>query len=139
MKILLTQEESQHLIDLGVPKENAAIKSLNTVFGTNTLSSEYPGFGAETISTDIVEYRFTLDDFLKGEILPKEIIVKGEIAELCFDWNSQIKRWCAAYSWLSEEYESHEEELIDALYNLTCWYYGEFLKSEKQYGTEIQK
>lgn len=131
MKIILTIEETQRLIELGVPKEKATIKYLNTVLGTNTLSSCFPGLGAETVATDIMEYIFILQDFLNGEILPKEIEINGEIAELCFDWNSQIKQWCAAYAWLSEEYESHEEELIDALYNLACWYYGEFLKQNK--------
>lgn len=71
---------------------------------------------------------FTLDDLL--EVLPKEIGVKGEVADLCFDWDSGVKRWCADYAWLSEENTSLEKELIDALYGLACWYYGEYLKQD---------
>lgn len=117
MKTELTPEQSQHLINLGVPKEKASINKL------------YYSNKNHCIERRII---FKLEDFLNGEILPKEIKNDGEIADLCFDWNSETKQWCAAYSWLSEEYESHEEELIDALYELACWYYGEFLKKEKK-------
>lgn len=109
MKTKLTKEESQHLIDLGVPKEKASDK----------ISYGFAGYYSI----------FRIEDFLNEEILPKEIEVNGEIAELCFDWNSKAKRWCAAYSWMCEEYEAWEEELIDAFYQLACWYYSDYLKN----------
>lgn len=137
MKTELTKEESQHLISLGVPKVKASkvewarirdsrgdkIPKEEQLRGVDDKPFSAQTVGFISYSTDDI---FALDDFLNGEILPKEIEINGEIAELCFDWNSQIKRWCAAYSWSSEEYESHEEELIDALYRLACWHYGKY-------------
>lgn len=109
MKTKLTEKESQHLINLGVPKEKAGI--------------------SEDMYGPVL---FKLEDFLNEEILPKEIEIDGEIAELSMDWNYKPKRWCAAYSWYSDEFETWEEELIDALYKLAIWYYGEYLKNKKK-------
>lgn len=68
---------------------------------------------------------FTLTDFLK--ILPKEI---NEIEPLIIEWSVLTKKWFTYYD--SCEQGGNAEELIDALYQLTCWYYGEFLKNEKK-------
>lgn len=141
MKTRLTPEESQHLIDLGVPKEKASkvawaritdikgdkIPENEQMKGVSDKPFSVWHVGFESFSTDDI---FTLTDLL--EILPKEIEVNGEIADLCFDWNSETKRWCAAYAWLSEEFCAQKKELIDTLYQLACWYYGEYLKSEKK-------
>lgn len=113
MKTTLTTVESQHLISLGVPKEKASR------INCNPWTKEYT-------------HIFKLKDFLNGEILPKEIKVNGEIANLCFDWNFITKRWGAAYSLIYEVCKSYEEELIDSLYQLACWYYGEYLKSKEK-------
>lgn len=121
MEPRLTREQSQHLIDLGIPEEKASLKVLFEEDGPFDIWNE------DILSKPI----FTISDFLNGEILPKEIEINGEIADLCFDWESKIKRWCATYAWFSEEYESQEKELIDALYKLAVWYYGEFLKRKK--------
>lgn len=117
MKTSLDKTQSQHLIDLGVPKEKA---------------SETELYNDPSSWVKKVAPIFKLEDFLNGEILPKEIKAKGDVADLCFDWDSGVKRWCAGYAWLSEENSALEKELIDALYELACWYYGEYLKSEKK-------
>lgn len=106
MKTVLTHEESQYLFDLGVPKEKASISE--DMYG--------PAL-------------FKLEDFLNGEILPKEIETKNGNA--CLDIQMMNEVCCVSY-----EYSGHGgckgygegEELIDALYQLACWYYKEFKK-----------
>lgn len=115
MKIRLTREESQHLIDLGAPKEKASENTLET--------RDYCPPYMNTIR-DMSYPIFTLTDLL--EILPKEI-AKGQNIEM--DWGSDI--WSVNYV-NNISSISQAEELIDALYKLTCWYYGEYLKKEKK-------
>lgn len=140
MKTQLTKEQSQHLIDLGVPKEKASKlywkeltdhhgRRIEFYYSFNEGITDKP-FALQRVGLTTFEKQdiFTLEDLLNGEILPKEIEVNGEIADLCFDWNSETKRWGAGYAWLTEENAALEKELIDALYELACWYYGEFKK-----------
>lgn len=111
MKTSLTNEESQHLIDLGVPKEKASIWTKDRVI-------------------------FKLEDFLNGKILPKEIVYYEDYdSEFTIQWNCSTQKWDVGYSynmgfWKETRYSS--DELIDVLYWLACWYYGEYLKSEKK-------
>ena len=116
MKTELTREQSQHLIDLGVPKEKAS-----------EYESEGSGFWATTNYYPI----FKLEDFLNGEILPKEI-PSGYIYKLtitCDDNKYKVgyKSETTRHLGISIN-EVWAEELIDALYRLTCWYYEDFLK-----------
>lgn len=112
MKTELTTEQSQHLLDLGVPKEKASIWNKD-----------------KTI--------FKLQDFLNGEILPKEIDDEETEwwMELSIKYSAPQQKWFVAYHALNEDgvsFARHSEELIDALYQMTCWYYGEHLKSKKK-------
>lgn len=108
MKTRLTHEESQHLIDLGVSKEK---------------TSETELYNDPSSWVKRVASIFSLEDFLNGEILPKEI---NEIEPLIIEWSILTKKWFTYYD--SCEQGSSAEELIDALYKLTCWYYEKFLK-----------
>lgn len=125
MKTELTKEESQHLLDLGVPKEKASgtfkvFDDDDTLFYTQPI--------------------FKLEDFLNGEILPKEIEVdKSPYDEICYYvlmMHPLGKQWEVSYydddnvDYLFGGIRTHEEP-INALYQLTCWYYGEYLKSEE--------
>lgn len=125
MKTQLTKEQSQHLIDLGVPKEKASL-----ILPTDS-------YEMEDISITTGIPIFKLEDFLNSEILPKEI----EDDE--YDWwmefyihfSAPQQKWFVAYHDMSERgvsFVRYSEELIDALYELTCWYYGEYLKTEKK-------
>ena len=106
MKTELTEEQSKHLIDLGVPKEKAS-------------EVENGGAGNEV---DKYIYTFTLTDIL--DILPKEIEYKGDIYYFRLDWRRTIQ-YDVEYISLEGIYLdsnfSHADELIDALYELLCW------------------
>lgn len=124
MKRKLTREESQHLIDLGIPKEKAS-------------AFEYIGELEWDICDNYLDNPinekapiFTTDDLL--EILPEEIEVEDkELKDWC-NLDIQIYResvdvsyntWsdCGYGScWLGTPYFSRKE-LIDALYRLVCW------------------
>ena len=115
MKTKLVTKQSQHLIDLGVPKE----KATEVMFNPNN---------------DDYDFVFSLEDFLNGEILPKEIETENgkfyldiqmtnEICSVSYKHIDHHGGWIAYYV---------AKELINALYLLTYWYYGEFLKSEKK-------
>lgn len=117
MKTELTVEQSQHLFDLGVSKEKAS-----------GMMSEGNGYWATTNYYPV----FKLEDFLNGEILPKEMGTKDTHLYLEIQMLNNI--CCVSYEYTGYRgckvfYES--EELIDALYQLTCWYYGEYLKAKK--------
>ena len=106
MKTKLTYKQSTELIDVGAPREKATGKGY------------FEGV-AGYYST------FTLADLL--EILPKEIMFDKEHG-LDFGWDFYANKWYARYS--DEDslcvYENAwyiEDELIDALYQLACWYY----------------
>lgn len=116
MKTRLTIEQSQHLIDLGVPQEKA-----------NNFRMEYDGMTSPDLDSTRVKIFpiFELEDFLNGEILPKETVHRSCIS---VKWNFLTEKWdvdydCTQGSWCCAK------ELINALYELTCWYYGEYLKS----------
>lgn len=111
MKTRLTREESQHLIDLGVPKEKA---------------SDIECDQWEECCIPI----FELEDFLNGEILPKEVEDKtwGFIYRLGIKWSNEVD-WLVRYN---GAIYFRSVELIDSLYQLACWYYGEYLKSEEK-------
>ena len=111
MKTRLTKEQSDHLLSLGCTfPNNLAIQDNNKDFYV----------------------RIELADLL--EILPKELMFDKEHG-LDFGWDFYENKWFARYS--DEDsicvYENAwylDKELIDALYQLACWYYGEYLKSE---------
>lgn len=97
MKPQLTREESQHLIDLGIPEEKASVRH---------------------IELTLEEYRvFNLTDLL--EILPKEIDNHHSL-NICYIRN----QWWSEYiSYITEEAIVQKEgiELIDSLYELCVW------------------
>lgn len=105
MKTELTFIQSQHLLDLGIPKEKASIHTKDIII-------------------------FKLEDFLNGEILPKEIEKGGYV--LTMYGNVVGYAFGVEYEGLIWNVYFKSKELIDALYQLTCWYYGEYLKSKKK-------
>lgn len=138
MKKSLTSEQSQHLIDLGVPSKKAslvavkqlhdwqgnAIKNPKEIIRKNPFKPAVMGF--ETFQQQPV---FRLEDFLNGEILPKEIMLDKEHG-LDFGWDFYANKWYARYSdedslCMYGDAWHLKDELIDALYKLTCWYYEE--------------
>ena len=147
MKTELTKEESQHLIDLGVPKEKASgIITENDAF-IYSIDGGYVTEGG-------VDYPiFKLEDLLNGKAIPKEIeipVFYDGLEEpeyytkyrIAFEWDSnnfqetepQYNAFYKEIAFVPGGYlaKFSSEELIDALYELTCWYYGEYLKSEKK-------
>lgn len=114
MKTQLTREESQHLIDLGVSKEKASLSVLFEEDGPFDIWNE------DILARPI----FTIFDFLNGEILPKEI--EGGLP-LCFSMDN--KKCMCSYLIMDESHQK-TKELIDGLYQLACWYYGEYLKNK---------
>ena len=147
MKTELTKEQSQHLIDLGVPKEKASKVAWARItdfkgdkipeneqmrgVGDKPFSMMHVGF--ESFKTDDI---FTLEDFLNGDILPKEIVYYEDYnSEFTLQWNCSIQKWDVGYMyntgfWKKTRYSF--EELIDGLYKLACWYYGEYLKNKEK-------
>lgn len=117
MKTELTKEESQHLLDLGVPKEKAS----------DTLS-EGDGYFATTNYYPI----FKLKDFLNGEILPKTI--KGDRWELHLNIHMSDEGYIVSYKYNFGNcdciYNCKSEELLYALYGLTVWYYDKYLNCD---------
>ena len=99
MKTQLTKEQSQHLIDLGVPKEKASDKI------------SYGFLGYDPI--------FTLTDLL--EILPKEIELDRKpkhFAQLNILY--RFEKWLVEYQDITLSVKI-KEELIDSLYELCVW------------------
>lgn len=123
MKIRLTKEESQHLIDLGVPKEKASMTSNQIERG-------------EVYYNDYYQEIFTLTDLL--EILPKELSDANTnepkpTLQMAYIGVENDGYWYGIYENCDKVIVGTEsKELIDALYQLTCWYYGEYLKREKK-------
>lgn len=127
MKTQLTKEQSQRLLMVGVPKEKASI------------NDSYYSNKNHTIELYTV---FKLEDLLNGEILPKEIELPKEETYLYTNANLVIYgfegEWDVEYEYIDTTKGSlpymyfQDKELIDALYELACWYYGEYLKSEKK-------
>lgn len=109
MKNQLTKQQSQHLLELGVPREKM------------TQLVEHKGL------IPIVERTFRLTDLL--EILPKEIKPnkgwqKADYYELVITHTKEDEWDVNYYSWNCEEFLSNipeTHELIDALYELTVW------------------
>lgn len=126
MKTKLTREQSQHLIELGVPKEKAS----------GGFSVAPMGDGIRGVVKVPEQPIFKLEDFLNGEILPKEILLDKEHGLNC-EWDYYFNKWVAEYSdensqCLIVEASYSAPELIDALYELANWYFGEYLKSEEK-------
>lgn len=134
MKTRLTREESQHLIDLGVPKEKASGKYI-VPRGKPIVTSV-----GVLNETDEIYPIFKLEDFLNGDILPKEIKPKNswqsaDYYELVLIYTKEDEWDANYYSWNCGEFLSNipeNPELVNSLYRLACWYYGEYLKSEKK-------
>ena len=130
MKTELTVEQSQLLIELGVPKEKAS-------------AFDYMDSGKSVGGVEMPPIRvpvFNLEDFLNGEILPKIIVTEKGNCSLRIKYvhlNDKIQaEVCYPAIWDFPTYLNHsptyfKEELIDALYELACWYYGKYLKSEE--------
>lgn len=116
MKTVVTKEQTQRLIYLGVPEEKA---------------TEFY-FDRE----EFVYSVFSLEDFLNGEMLPKEILIPNTKAyALEIRWIIGLKSWLVIYQEIESNVviaDFYAPELIDAIYELTCWYYGVYLKSEKK-------
>lgn len=102
MKTQLTKEQSQRLIELGVPKEKASLQVLFEEDGPFDIWNE------DILSRPI----FTLTDLL--EILPREI----EDCPIEIIWEQKESKWNCIYAGLISQMS---EELIDALYRLTVW------------------
>lgn len=121
MKTELTTEQSQHLIDLGVPKN----KATEVIFNPN--NNDY-------------DFVFSLTDFLNGEIIPKFINDNDGYGDMelvmtysgSYDWDKNKKAWWTYYDGCTPTELYYDDELIDSLYKLICWYYGEYLKSEEK-------
>lgn len=126
MKTELTTEQSQHLIKLGVPFNKASI-----CYSTASI-----GNGVKGITKTEQKYIFRLTDLLK--ILPKYLNYEFEgvnyAANFTFRWNNRFLHYEAGYDLYDMWDKSHycADELIDALYELACWYYDKYLKSEKK-------
>lgn len=111
MKTKLTKEQSQALIDLGVPEKMASDELVED------LEQAYDDKPRPKI--------FTLTDLL--EILPKYIDCEVEGTNyaadfICF-WNNRFLHYEAGYYRYDMWDKSHRctDELIDALYKLTVW------------------
>ena len=111
MKVSLDKTQSKYLLDLGIPKEKASI------------NSSYYSNKKHCIELYTV---FKLEDFLNGEILPKELskggdylTMHGNVVGYAFNIEYEGLIWYVSFK---------NSELIDALYELTCWYYGKYLK-----------
>lgn len=122
MKTRLTKEQTQHLFKLGVPKTMAS-DSIREYDENETYPSylDHPKGKVYPI--------FTLTDLL--EIFPKEMEVEDENRYQLYNFTIEGHEdyWEVSY-YTRDEYlnSSINGELIDALYEFTCWYYGEFLK-----------
>ena len=104
MKTELTTEQSQYLIELGVPIVNATI--LGELYELEDGSWDY-------------QRLFSLTDLL--EILPKEIEIDNKKYGLFTEFNSQ---YAFAYYYSVNTTSlgcQRKEEFIDALYELTIW------------------
>ena len=111
MKTILNKEQSGHLVDLGLHSNKW------------TLYRNEQGFN------ETYEY-FTLTDLL--EILPKEIKIDNSLFNLEIHVYNDIVHVIYCVGGMFPLAIKKSKELIDALYELACWYYGEFLKSEKK-------
>lgn len=117
MKTRLTIEESRHLFELGVPKEKASLKFPIESFFTRIV---YGDINKIPI--------FSIQDFLNGEILPREIFDEANYPFRMESWFVEgTPVWDVQYVGIKESF-IQGEELIDALYQLTCWYYSKYLK-----------
>lgn len=130
MKTELTSEQTDHLISLGVPKKLAGKWPVIDV-DEDVYDPMYP----EMLSRPI----FILDDFLNGEILPR-LLPKGNNKhyKLTIHPTENLK-WSVSYLDMDDYVDFYhmntlkvEVELIDALYQLTCWYYEEHLKNKEE-------
>lgn len=103
MKTELTVEQSQHLIELGVPKG----KANEVIFNPNV--NEF-------------DFVFRLTDLL--QILPN-VMHKEKQAyhyNLVMYWAEEEKKWRVTYDAIGDNMGSETAtELIDALYELTVW------------------
>ena len=136
MKTELTRKESRHLTDLGVPKEKAGRKYIIVPQGKPIVSS----VGVLNQTAEIYPI-FKLEDFLNGEILPKWIVDLEAPEEWALIMYSDHGFWHAGYvkivdGLLDEKYhimvEFAASELINALAWLTRWFYGEYLKKNRE-------
>lgn len=145
MKTELTTEQSRHLIELGVPKEKASKVYWKEVtdFRGRPFDFDYDfregitdkpfalqRVGLTSFNTQDI---FTLTDLL--EILPKEIEYEECLSEFTMQWNSTYQCWDVGYVYSGGFWKGcrfRHAELIDALYELACWYYEVYSKSRKK-------
>lgn len=127
MKTILTVEESQRLIDLGVDPKMASTTCINF----NGTYAYVSGEESETVR-DCVNGQyyteecmcFSIADILS--ILPKEI----DDSVLGMEYDSEFKQWWAGYNAVSLK---SAPELIDALNKLAIWCLENgHLKTEKK-------
>lgn len=117
MKTQLTKEQSQQLIDLGVPKEKASAKEI--IKPGEFVARDNLGNTITRIPETTPIFRFT--DLL--EILPKEIERDYITYTLCISYGCDIPgsnhdTWFAYYDELDDLEPAYAEELIDVLYEL---------------------
>lgn len=127
MKTQLTKEQSQHLIDLGVPREKASGIDIDNFDNMVLLAAEaMANSNRDKTIRSLSSPIFKLDDLL--EILPKEIKgeeVNNEYKEALLSIDYMDKGWNCAYNGLVYKGGiSYNKELIDALYELTVWCLG---------------
>ena len=137
MKTLLTPEESQRLIELGVDPKMATTTCINF----NGTYAYVSGEESETVK-DCVNGQyyteecscFSIADILS--ILPKEIIADTIMGEdfpcaLTIRWDENRKVWHCAYECLPLPLNVGESpELIDSLYSLLIWCLEKKLKKD---------
>lgn len=100
MKTQLTREQSDKLIELGIPVDKQSGRDFN---------SPYQGV-------------FILTDLL--EILPKEIITKNNSYHAFLNMYIIDEMWIAVYEYIAFDSDivvKNTKELIDALYELLLW------------------
>ena len=113
IKTRLTKEQCSRLADFGLH------------------SDRWTSFRNEQGFNETYEY-FTFTDLL--EILPKVIIYKDCRSWFTIMWNHRYRSWDVGYMygvgfWKDLKFSS--EDLIVAIYNLVCYYYGELKVKEK--------
>lgn len=122
MKKELTQDQSLHLLELGVSKEMAS-----------KIDNNYYPIPGNKFNIEIIPI-FTFTDLI--EILPKEIEGKHFNHHLSINFGCDMPEaehdiWFAYYDDLNDMTPPHASELIDALYELVCWYYSEYKKEHE--------
>ena len=115
----LTKEQSQHLIKLGVPKQLAS-----------EIQEFDDDFSKWTHNGDPI---FTLDDMFK--VVPEKLDEHPWFLNIEFERRNRVT---AGYKGSGSTWDYHKHRwphgktLIEALYELACWYYGIWVNQKIQ-------